>query len=123
MEIRRTVDAVARVVVLEVIGDLGDPELASLVLELTKVPGLEPDFALLIDMREARGRAVTTSGVKALAQHPLVLSPASRRAVVVPTDLGFGMARMYEMFAEPRGGAVRVFRDYAQARRWVELGV
>ena len=77
----------------------------------------------VVSSRYASGRAVTTAGVKALAQHPLVLAPAARRAVVVPTDLGFGMARMYEMFAEPRGGAVRLFRDYAQARRWVELGV
>jgi hypothetical protein len=123
MEIRRTVDEAARVVVLEVIGDIGDGELATLVGELAHAPGLGPDYSLLVDMRETRGRAVTTGGVKALATKPPILSPALRRAVVVPTDLGYGMARMYEMFAEPHGAGVRVFRDYEQARRWVELGV
>ena len=46
-----------------------------------------------------------------------------RTVFVVPTDLGFGMARMYEMLSEARGGGMRVFRDYDEARRWVELGV
>jgi hypothetical protein len=49
-----------------------------------------------------------------------VLSPESRRAVVVPTVLGYGMARMYELF---RGeGAARVFKDYDKARQWIETG-
>ena len=124
MEIRRTVDAAARVVTLEVIGELGDGELATLVGELAHAPGLGPEYSLLVDMRFVNGRSVTTAGVKALASKTPVFAPAARRAVVVPTDLGYGMARMYEMFAEPHGGPdVRVFRDYAQARRWVELGV
>jgi hypothetical protein len=123
VQVERTVDSKARVVVLEVIGDLGDRGLFELASELEKAPGVESDFSLLIDLRQANGRQVTSAGVQALAMRSLVLSPASRRAVVVPTDLGFGMARMYEMLSEKRGGATRVFRDYDEARRWVELGV
>ena len=62
---------------------------------------------------------VTTDGVRALVAEPLVLAPDSRRAVVVPSDLGFGMARMYEMLREDRGGVTRAFRDFDEARRWV----
>jgi hypothetical protein len=123
MQIERTIDSEARVVVLKVIGDLGDQQLIDLASELEKAPEVPSDFSLLIDLREANGRAVTSAGVQALARRPLVLSQASRRAVVVPSDLGFGMARMYEMLSERRGGAARVFRDYAQAQRWVEFGV
>jgi hypothetical protein len=67
----------------------------------------------------AGGLAVTGNGVRALVAQPLVLSPESRRAVVVPSDLGFGMARMYEMLREERGGVTRAFRDVDEARRWV----
>ena len=80
---------------------------------------MKPDYALLIDLSEANGGAVTSLGVRALSTQPLVLSPTSRRAVVVPSDLGYGMARMYEMLRDERGGVVRAFRDLAEARRWV----
>jgi hypothetical protein len=123
VQLERKVDKEARVVVLAVSGELGDADLLRLASELESTPGVTPDFSLLIDLREANGRAVTTVGVRALAGRPLVLAPTSRRAVVVPSALGFGMARMYELLSEPRGGATRVFRDYDEAHRWVELGV
>lgn len=122
MRIERKIDPVARVVVLEVSGDLGDQELLSLADELEKAPKVPSDFSLLIDLRQAHGQNVTSAGAHALAARPLVLSLESRRAVVVPSELGFGMARMYEMLREERGGATRVFRDYDEAQRWVETG-
>jgi hypothetical protein len=122
MEVERTIDPAARVVTLTVIGDLGDAELMSLADVLAETPDLEPDFSLLIDLRQAHGEKVTSAGVYRLVERPLVLSPASRRAVVVPTNLGFGMARMYETLRSNRGGGARVFRDYEEARRWVTAG-
>ena len=123
MQAERKIDSIARVVTLTVSGNLGDEELLRLADDLAKVPDIEPDFSLLIDLRQANGQNVTSAGVRRLVTRPLVLSAASRRAVVVPSDLGFGMARMYEMLREDRGGAARVFRDYDQARRWVATGV
>jgi hypothetical protein len=122
MEVQRTIDRAARVVTLTVSGDLGDAELLRLGDEVAQAPDLEPDFSLLIDLRQAHGQKVTTAGVYQLVEQELVLSPTSRRAVVVPTDLGFGMARMYEMRRTNRGGGPRVFRDYDEARRWVTSG-
>ena len=122
MKIERKIDAAARVVTLQVNGALGDQELLSLANELEKAPEVRSDFSLLIDLRQAAGRDVTSAGVRALVARPLVLSTASRRAVVVPSDLGFGMARMYELLRGDQGGATRVFRDYEEARRWVETG-
>jgi hypothetical protein len=95
----------------------------SLASQLENVPEIRPDFSLLIDLRQAQGSGVSSAGVRALAERPLVLSPGSRRAVVVPSDLGFGMARMYELLSEDRGGGTRVFRDYGEARRWLEVSV
>src|SRR5215510_4407824 len=122
MQVERKADSVARVVILTVSGNLGDEELLGLADEVAKAPELEADFSLLIDLRQANGRNVSTGGVRKLVARSLVLSAASRRAVVVPSDLGFGMARMYEMLREDRGGAARVFRDYDEARRWVTTG-
>jgi hypothetical protein len=119
MRIDREIDRTSRVVILGVRGELDDAGLLALAADLRDHPDVKADFALLIDLREASGRAVTADGVRALVAQPLVLSPESRRAVVVPTHLGFGMARMYEMLREHGGGATRAFRDFDEARRWV----
>jgi hypothetical protein len=119
MRVSREIDRENRVVVLGVSGTLDDEGLLQLVSQLRSDPEVKPDYALLIDLSQANGVAVTSLGVRALSAQPLVLSATSRRAVVVPTDLGFGMARMYEMLRDERGGVARPFRDLAEARRWV----
>ena len=119
MQVERTIDPAARVVILTVIGDVDDAGLLSLAHHLEDAPEVDTDFALLIDLREAHGQKVTTGGVYRLVEKTLVMSATSRRAVVVKTDLGFGMTRMYEMLRTNRGGAPRVFRDYDEALRWV----
>jgi hypothetical protein len=123
MKFERSIDAEARIVVLKVDGALEDRDLLGLADRLEQDPEVQMDFSLLIDLREADGREVTSAGVQALAARSLVLSRPSRRAVVVPSNLGFGMARMYEMFSGRRGGAARVFRSYSEALRWLEFGV
>jgi hypothetical protein len=123
MKFERSIDAEARIVVLRVDGDLGDPDLLTLADALEQDPQVQTDFSLLIDLREANGREVTSAGVQALAARSLVLDRSSRRAVVVPSNLGFGMARMYEMLSDRRGGSARVFRSYSEALRWLEFGV
>jgi hypothetical protein len=122
MRVEVKVDAQARIAILEVIGELGDQDLLALADRLEKAPRVESDFSFLIDLRQADGRTVTSAGVSALAGRSLVVSRASRRAVVVPSELGFGMARMYELLSEQRGGGPRVFRDYDEALRWVKTG-
>jgi hypothetical protein len=122
-EVERTIDAAARLLILTVSGKLEDGDLLSLTEYVANVPGITPDFSFLIDLRQADGTTVTPVGVRLLARQRLVLSPESRRAVVVPTDLGYGMARMYEILRERRGGATVVLRDYDDAERWVRTGV
>lgn len=122
MRIVRETDAAARLVVLKVSGSVGDRELMSLAEELERAPGVEPDFSVLIDLRNADGQSVTSAGVESLSRRPLVLAPDARRAVVVPSQLGFGMARMYEILRQQKGGSTHVFRDYDQADRWVRTG-
>lgn len=122
MQVEQEVDGAARVVILRVSGDLGDQDLLLLADRLETAADLEADFSLLVDLRQADGRTVTSVGVYALADRQLVFRSEARRAVVVPTDLGFGMARMYQMLRDARGTSMRVFRDYDTAVRWVSEG-
>jgi hypothetical protein len=46
----------------------------------------------------------------------------ARRAIVVQSDLGFGMSRMYELLRGDLTQTIRVFRDVDQAKRWLDEG-
>jgi hypothetical protein len=43
-------------------------------------------------------------------------------AIVVSRDALFGMLRMFEVFAHPHFERLRVFRDCAEARAWLDNG-
>jgi hypothetical protein len=116
------IDPVRRIVIVTLSGELTDEGLFKLYDELKETPETRSDFAILIDLRQASGRNLTSAGVGALAQRPLMLSRETRRAVVVPSDFGSGMARMYNAFREAQGGKVAIFRNFAEAMRWIETG-
>jgi hypothetical protein len=40
-------------------------------------------------------------------------------AVLAPSDVTFGLARMFAMLVDSRSGEVRVFRDEEPARTWL----
>ncbi len=57
--------------------------------------------------------------IRRLAQKT-IFSPGSRRAIIVSSDLVYGLGRMYEILREiAGGGGIRVFRDFDEALDWV----
>jgi hypothetical protein len=113
------IDPVRHIVIVSMTGEITDEHLVEIHDRLRSDKTVRPDSALLIDLREAKGTKITSAGVRALARLPLVLSPESRRAVVVPSKLGLGMVRMYELWREGEGDHIRAFRDFDEARDWV----
>ena len=113
------VDPVRNIVIVAMMGAITDVDLLEIHEHLRSDNALQPDFALLIDLREANGTEITSAGVRALADLPLVLSPESRRAVVVPSSLGLGMVRMYGLWRGGEDGGIRAFRDLDEARDWL----
>jgi hypothetical protein len=122
MQLDKRINAADRVVIVSVSGELGDPDLLNLAIDIENDPEVKPDFSMLVDLRRADVRNVTSAGVRALAVRPFALSPASRRGIVVPSEFAFGMARVYEALRARQGGTILVFRDFEEARRWVTTG-
>ena len=83
------------------------------------MPEILEGYSLLIDLRQASGKNLTTAGVRALTSRELPLAPGSRIAVVVPSEFGFGVARMYEAHRGERSSEFRPFRDLEEDRRWI----
>jgi hypothetical protein len=115
------IDVPGRLVNVQVDGILCDADLVDGDSALRNDPEFDPAFYQLLDLSKADGSEVTADGVRALASRPPLFSSSARRALVVRSDLGFGMSRMFELLREGKSGEVRVFRDIDEARAWLDL--
>lgn len=74
----------------------------------------------IFDFRSITGLQLTGEEVRELTFSP-VFHEQSRRALVVPHELMFGMSRMYSLFIGAESDVMRVFYDMDEARRWLGL--
>ena len=120
MNVDQQIDHERRLVIFTITGRLTDAGLLGIADVLESNSAISKDFGWLIDLRLSDGIRITADGVSQMATRRLALDASSRRAVVVPRGLGYGMARMYQMLR--REGAPRVFTDYDDAYRWAVTG-
>ncbi len=76
----------------------------------------------VFDMSDVEDLVMSASGIRELARRRVELpyvSPASKVAVVAPTDVHYGLARMYGQIAAEIG-EIQVFRTAAEAEAWLE---
>jgi hypothetical protein len=127
MPIRIRVDPAARVRHSVLEGTIGDDELIDAYANVLGDPDFDPTLNDLVDARTVRRVDVTPVGVRRLAdlvQQIDRLALPTKVAVVAADDAAYDTARMYEALrAGQRAPAEhRVFRDMAEARRWLGLG-
>jgi hypothetical protein len=101
-------------------GTLTDEELQAHSRTLTADPRFEPSFRQLQDLTDVGYPRVTTDGLRILARMNPFRKNA-RRAVLVATDLIFGLARMHEQLREGSEDELQVFQDQAAALAWLSL--
>lgn len=77
----------------------------------------------LVDMTDVSELHITRDDVLEFVQADMQIALLVPRplavAVVAPTDLAFGIARMWEAFAEVTGWNTHVFRSRADAEPWL----
>jgi hypothetical protein len=87
---------------------------------LREHPRFDASFDQLVDLREIQASDLSAAEIQKFVDRPPVFSPSSRRALVVSTDLTFGLARMFEQMRVELAGRIRVFRDLNDAERWLD---
>jgi hypothetical protein len=86
-------------------------------------PDFQPDFCQIVEMREIDTVQISIAQVDQFASRSL-FSPSSRRAVVVGSELLFGLARMFATLRAMEGEPnIRVCRDLTEAAEWIGLPV
>jgi hypothetical protein len=102
-------------------GEVTDADLLEHLRSLYADPRFDSAMPELVDLREVTGVSVSPDMIPSSARWPLHW-PSAQRAVVAPTDLLFGLSRMYESYRGEAGdGQFKVFRAFPPALEWLGL--
>ena len=83
-------------------------------------PLFDPSYKQLTDMTELGEVLVGTGMIKDTARDHFFL-PGVARALVAPSDVVYGMARMFAIHSESMGQKIEVFRELEAAEMWLGL--
>ena len=87
--------------------------------KLSKDPDFDPSYSQIADFTQVTEFDISAKEIRELAQKS-IFSPDSHRALIAPSDLGYGLGRMFEMLRENQGEmGIRVFRSLEEALDWV----
>lgn len=120
MAVGYTINVELQVVLVKAWGTLSSADLITATDALHGMPEFGSALRELGDYCEVTEFNLDGAAIQRLAAQS-VFAHSVRRAVVVNTDVAFGMARMYQMLRDGPGDGLRVFRDMDQAITWVEL--
>jgi hypothetical protein len=95
-------------------------EILAHVRALIADPRFARNFHQLIDLRDVTNVQFTASTVEELVR----LNPfgaGARRAVVITSDVVFGMARMYQILSDESPDELQIFRKMDDALQWLGI--
>ena len=87
--------------------------------KLLKDPDFDPSYSQIADFTQVTKFELSGEDIYELAQAS-IFSPPSRRALIVPSDVSYGLARMFGTLRESLGEMeIAVFRSLEEALEWV----
>jgi hypothetical protein len=118
MPAQYTIDKAHRTVYMTITGKLDMGDVKEVVARLRNDPDFDPDFKELVDGSQMQLPNLFYDDFKAISDSVDPFSEKSRRAIVAPEGVLYGISRMYQMI---RGGEnTRVFNDREKALAWLE---
>lgn len=87
--------------------------------QMSNDPEFDPSFSQVADFAQLTNTDITMADVQMFAQRD-VFSIHSRRAIIVKGEIGFGFAKIFELYRQLIGASgIRIFRDPDEAREWI----
>ena len=114
------IDRELRTVFSQATGLLTDKDLSLHQADLLADPSFDASFDQLWDLRAITDTTVTQRALRQLASSRSY-TPESRRAIVAPHDLSFGLSRMFQLLHDSAPEEICVFRNLDEARNWLGL--
>jgi len=104
-------------------GFVPDDEFLSFYTAFYEDPSFDKTHDMLVDLRQAESTARSSEALKTFANvarlHTPIVSPQPKIAVVAPSAVSFGLARMFEAFSEFVPADFTVFKDVDPALAWL----
>ena len=102
-------------------GVLMEQDIRTLRQRLREDSDFDPNYDHIIDLRDVVEFEISAAEMRKIADQHYIFNESCREAIVAKKDISFAMARMYEMLRGSKSGEIKVFRDMAEARRWLGL--
>ncbi len=118
MPISYRIDKSLRMVFTTAQGVLTGQDILTHLPRLREDPDFDPSYDQLVDFRDVIEIPIPRGEMETISMHHVF---NGRGAVVAEKDIGFGMMRMYEVLSKFEPDQFKVFRDMAEARRWLGL--
>ena len=120
MPVQYRIDKALKVVFSTGVGRLSEEDLLGHEGRLCADASFNPRFWQLYDFRDADVSDISPGCIEILAQSTIFKS-GTRAAIVVGSNLAYGLARMFQALREGSRKNIRVFRDMGAALTWLEL--
>jgi hypothetical protein len=115
------VDESTRVFHVQAIGEVNDAELMDLIDRLRQEVAFISGYPILCDCSALTAVLISSSLIEWLAKG--ATSRTNFVAVVAPSAVAFGLARMYQIFSDPEYARIHVFARAEDARAWLDTVV
>lgn len=119
MPIQYTIDPANRLVISNDTAPLTQREIRQFFYDLSADPRFHSTFNQLHRMQAGALEALRYNDLASVKEQD-PFAQTSLRAIVVETQVDFGMVRMYELL---RGGSMQVFRSEREARQFLGLNL
>jgi hypothetical protein len=114
-----------RLIVSVHVGTVPDEEFLRFYRQLLGDAEFNEKYNLLVDLRRATSGERSTEALRSLssvvAERYRLVEPAPKTAVIAPTDISFGLGRMYQSFVHTVPGEVVIFRAADAALAWLGI--
>ena len=119
MPVSSTIDTDQGLVTTRVSGHATAAEVHAAQERLAVDPDFDPTYDHLFDLSDVADLEASADEIRELASVAL-FSETSRRAVVAPANLLYGLSRMYQAFRRLGPESLQVFRTPEEALQWLQ---
>ena len=121
MPVTYEIDKQQNVLFAKATGELTAEDIQSFRREAAKDSDFDPRLDSLFDFCNITEVRLSGDEIKELTLSA-IFHERSRRALVVPSKVMFGISRMYSLRIRADNDVMKVFYDMGEARRWLGLG-
>jgi len=109
-----------RLIITRMFGDIDYADVISVNQSLMASPDFDPTYHQLVDLTGVGKINVSADVLRNFARAQVTFHKESRCAVVAPSDVVYGMARIYASVQSDRED-FQIFRSYEAAQQWLAI--